>query len=196
MNRQWKLATVVAIVATGLLLSGCGQPVNWPRQPLFAYYDEAGQNGNIGFDLDRDGRADYIQQVEGGLKTRFRIDADGDGRFEVEFGRNDFPPEQCRTLVVLLDGIDHQTIDALWAEGYFRLFYRPAPLVSSFPSVTDTGWADVFNCDRPRGIEAVYFDRITEKLGGGYNYYLAGGQEAGWAWILSYRAHSFHDGLV
>ncbi|MDK1030874.1 MAG: hypothetical protein QGD94_02595, partial [Planctomycetia bacterium] len=138
-------APAFAAVALVVLLSGCADPANWPKQPLLAFVDGNIRSGDIGYDLNRDGRVDYIQHIEGGLKTRFRIDSNGDGVFDIEFDRGGAPGDRHRTLVVLLDGIDFETMDALWAEGRFRLFHRPAPLISSFPSVTDTGWADVFN---------------------------------------------------
>ena len=71
-------APAFAAVALVVLLSGCADPANWPKQPLLAFVDGNIRSGDIGYDLNRDGRVDYIQHIEGGLKTRFRIDSNGD----------------------------------------------------------------------------------------------------------------------
>ncbi|MDK1032370.1 MAG: hypothetical protein QGD94_10215, partial [Planctomycetia bacterium] len=196
MRRRRTVATVAVAAAFVLLLAGCGQRVNWPKQPMFVFLDDGGTTGDVGYDLNRDGVVDYVQHIEGGLKTRFRIDTDADGDFDVEFERGKGRRDTVRTLVVLLDGINHSMVRDLREEGHFRLFHPPAPLISSFPAVTDTGWADVFNTERPNGMEGDYFDRSRNKRAGGLSYFINGGQEKTWNYILAHRTPMALDGLV
>ncbi|MFQ5662713.1 MAG: hypothetical protein ACE5HL_02655 [Terriglobia bacterium] len=106
----------------------------------------------VALDADDDGTIDFVLS-EGSPPTRFSRP------------RPDDP--EARWLVVCLDGIPYKVLLSLWEEGYFREFFHPAPLISPFPSDSETALTDVFHTGPVPGYQHRYFDRATNQLAGG-----------------------------
>jgi hypothetical protein len=77
---------------------------------------------------------------------------------------------QPRTLVLALDGLPFRVVERAHALGAFDGWPEPAPLVSTFPSLTNVGFTAIF---RPFGVspalgyEIQHFDREQNMLVGG-----------------------------
>ena len=174
MRRRRKI--LLGVLATLLVLAGAaawkihtwGRPLQvvyrrvavTPANPgggrSFAYVhlDARGQAGDrvVALDADNDGTVDQVL-TEGGAPASFARPAAGD-------------PE-ARWLVLCLDGVPYQEMLALWEEGYFREFFRPAPLISPFPSDSESALTDLFHAGPVPGYEHRYFDRARNRLAGG-----------------------------
>jgi len=116
--------------------------------------DKRGQAGDrvVALDADNDGAVDQVL-TEGGAPASFARPAADD--------------PDARWLVLCLDGVPYQEMLALWEEGYFREFFRPAPLISPFPSDSESALTDVFHAGPVPGYEHRYFDRAANRLAGG-----------------------------
>src|SRR3990172_2955643 len=131
-------------------------PANPGGGRSFAYVrlDERGQAGDrvVALDADNDGTVDQVL-TEGGAPASFARPAASD--------------PDARWLILCLDGVPYQEMLALWEEGYFREFFRPAPLISPFPSDSESALTDVFHAGPVPGYEHRYFDRAQNRLAGG-----------------------------
>src|SRR3990172_8801015 len=116
--------------------------------------DKRGQAGDrvVALDADNDGAVDQVL-TEGGAPASFARPAAGD--------------PDARWLVLCLDGVPYPEMLALWGGGYFREFFRPAPLISPFPSDSESALTDVFHAGPVPGYEHRYFDRAANRLAGG-----------------------------
>ena len=116
--------------------------------------DKRGQAGDrvVALDADNDGAVDQVL-TEGGAPASFARPAADD--------------PDARWLVLCLDGVPYQEMLTLWEEGYFREFFRPAPLISPFPSDSESALTDVFHAGPVPGYEHRYFDRAANRLAGG-----------------------------
>lgn len=63
----------------------------------------------------------------------------------------------ARRLVLALDGIDYRDVMAARAKGLFRQFREPSRLISTFPSISDIAWHEIFNVQPPRGYQRIYY---------------------------------------
>jgi hypothetical protein len=190
-------ATVAVLVVATCFVAGCSHPAAWISEP--DTFVEAGVFGPhaIGtYDVDRDHRTDYVQIYnDQGMKRRLLFDTTGDGQFD-ETVDLDEQGDGTRTLIFLLDGISYDLMADLYAKGHFRLFYPPGRIVPGYPTVTDNIYADFFETPRPFGVEALYVDRVTRRMTGGNNFYLAGGNERVWPKHMIWRQAYIYDGIV
>jgi len=179
-------------------LAGCSHPAEWISQPdLHTTAGILGPAEVTGYDTNGDRRIDYLQiHNERGIKRRLLFDTAYDGKFDLAVDLNRDDPGSFRTLFVLLDGISYDLVADLHAEGHFRLFYPPGRIIPGFPTVTDNIYADFFETPRPFGVEALYADRQTRRMGGGYGLYLKGGNERVWPRHMLWRQSYLYDGLV
>lgn len=188
----------LACVAVLVLCAGCAHPAAWIAEPHLAV--PAGLLGPeevTGYDTNGDSRIDYLQLHDvNGVKRQFLFDTDHDGRFDETVDLDRLRDGECRTLVVLLDGISFELIEQLYAEGHFRLFYQPGRVIPGWPTVTDNIYADFFETPRPFGVEALYADRDTGKMAGGYGFYLKGGNERVWPGRMLWRQGYLYDAIV
>src|ERR1035438_4452431 len=63
-----------------------------------------------------------------------------------------------KTLVIGLDGVSYFTFKKLQDGGYFRDFYDVAPMVATFPSISDPNWTHIMGLPPERGFTKSYFD--------------------------------------
>ena len=174
MRRRRKI--LLGVLATLLVLAGAaawkihawGRPVPaayrrvavTPANPgggrsfTYVHVDARGQAGDrvVALDADNDGAVDQVL-TEGGAPASFARPQAGD--------------PDARWLILCLDGVPYQEMLALWEEGYFREFFRPAPLLSPFPSDSESALTDVFHAGPVPGYEHRYFDRAANRLAGG-----------------------------
>lgn len=73
-----------------------------------------------------------------------------------------------RRLVVGIDGVGFADMQAAQQAGAFRAFYPVSRLISTFPSISDIAWSEIFQVAPPPGYQRVYF-RLDEQrtIGGG-----------------------------
>lgn len=109
-------------------------------------------------------------------KSLVTLDADGDGTVDLVLTEGSAPTSftrprpddpEARWLVVCLDGVPYAELESLWEEGYFREFFRPVPVVSTFPSDSESALTDAFHAEPVPGYEHRYFDRARNELAGG-----------------------------
>lgn len=71
-------------------------------------------------------------------------------------------------LVIGIDGVGFADMQAAQQAGAFRAFYPVSRLISTFPSISDIAWSEIFQVAPPPGYQRVYF-RLDEQrtIGGG-----------------------------
>jgi hypothetical protein len=97
--------------------------------------------------------------------------------------------------MLLLDGVTFERIDHLWQQGRFRMFRRPARVISTFPTLTDVAYDAFFRCGPTPGYEAGYFDRAANRLTDAIRLYLRGANEK-WVRFTDYRIGFFEDAIM
>lgn len=124
------------------------------RSFAYVHLDARGQPGDrvVAVDTDGDGTVDQVL-TEGGAPA--------------SFARPQANDPEARWLILCLDGVPYQEMLALWEEGYFREFFRPTPLISPFPSDSESALTDLFHAGPVPGYEHRYFDRTANRLAGG-----------------------------
>ena len=74
-----------------------------------------------------------------------------------------FPPLLSKTppekLIIGLDGIGYNLFKEMYEGGYFRNFYIPSRVISTFPSISDPNWSRLFNVSVSKSYTKVYFDQ-------------------------------------
>ena len=166
------LALLGALVGLGGALAG--RLHTWGRPLPIAYQrlavTPAGSQGGRSATYLRTGAG---PQAAGSIVT---VDADGDGTIDLvqaegrssgSFARPRPDDPEARWLVICLDGVPYGELKALWEEGYFREFFRPAPVISTFPSDSESALTDAFHAEPVPGYEHRYFDRARNELAGG-----------------------------
>lgn len=69
-------------------------------------------------------------------------------------------------LIFALDGVPYTTVRDLQKEGYFKGFYPPGRLVSTFPSLTRPAFSKMLIGGKPYGYERLYYNVNTNRLEG------------------------------
>ncbi len=105
------------------------------------------------------------------------------------------PPARPRLLVLLLDGVAFERIDALYRAGKFRAFGPPARLISVFPTLTDPAYDLLFGTGPTPGYEAGHFDRGRNRLRPALLDYLRGRNEH-WVRHCDYRLSFIEDAVM
>ena len=77
-----------------------------------------------------------------------------------------------RRLLLCLDGVPHELIEAAKNRGLFDTFETPTRLLSPFPTMTNVALSAMFGASPPAGYESLYFDRNAGELRGGIKKYL------------------------
>lgn len=163
------LGTVVVLgAALAWRIQTWGQPLPVAYQPEIMSPDAPGGRHHFLYQPRGEGRL-----ATGGLEA---IDTDGDGAIDVvqsagtppaRFLRPRADDPEARWLVLCLDGVPYEEVRALWEEGHFREFFRPAPVVAPFPSASGLALSALFHTAPVAGYEDGYFDRQRNQLAGG-----------------------------
>src|SRR5574341_2530424 len=154
-----------------LLGAGLGWRIHTWGRPLPVTYVPVGlthfPEGHVYSRFDENG----ILPIQGSAVSA--IDYDGDGTADVitgngnRFWRPRADDPEARWLIVCLDGVPYEEFKALWAEGHFREFYRPVPVIAPFPSASGVALSALFHASPVAGYEDGYFDRGRNELSGG-----------------------------
>ena len=183
MKRQFSLLLVLCVWVGGCAsfpktpaVQNDNQVRRWKTTPddpsdYFQYLDDNGRIVGLGFDDDGDGAADCKVDL-------LTVCEDG----------------SCPHYVIALDGIPFHLLQQLYDEGLFRLFHRPAKVVSTFPSMTDLAFSQLFGSDLPYGFEALWYERDRDRVVGGNMAYLAE-KNAPWQKMVGYRVNMVYDAV-
>ena len=164
--------TLISLLGAGVLFSGCHSFYHEElTHPSPAYYCE---KEIFNYDMNHDGITDYIQIAEcNGVKTKFLIDKDFDGEFDIKVNTKEYD-EDVPHLTLILDAITYKMMKELYSEGYFRLFYPPGKMVSTFPSISEVAYSVIYKKQKSPGYEKKYYDLKDNKFKGGALDYLKG----------------------
>ncbi|MFO8013819.1 MAG: hypothetical protein R6X20_11005 [Phycisphaerae bacterium] len=188
-----RLALAVFVCTSSMVVAnGCAAPLRFPAEPLRVTAASAGKR--LAYDTDGDGQADYVAVTNDAGRITHIGYAPSGGEPETMVDLDGVPADQCRHLVLILDGVGYETVREWQAAGHLRLFHPPARVISTFPSMTDIALADAFQSIRPLGYEARYFDHPHNRLAGGDGDYLAMVNED-WVRCTDYRAPALVDPL-
>ncbi|HEV2705639.1 MAG TPA: alkaline phosphatase family protein [Pyrinomonadaceae bacterium] len=77
-----------------------------------------------------------------------------------------------RRLLLCLDGVPLEVINAAKTRGLFDNFGEPARLLSPFPTLTNVALSQMLGATPPLGYESLYFDREAKELRGGARKYV------------------------
>ncbi|MEH6549719.1 MAG: alkaline phosphatase family protein [Pseudomonadales bacterium] len=75
--------------------------------------------------------------------------------------------ELPRTLIIALDGVPYGAMEALYQQGNFHSFHPPSKMVSTFPSMSDVAFTEIFELPPTDGYQQVYFSHKNNRLIGG-----------------------------
>ncbi len=82
--------------------------------------------------------------------------------------RPDVPnSDLAKRLVLALDGVDYRDIAAARERGLFAGFRPPSRLISTFPSISDISWHDIFGVLPPRGYQRIFYSNGQNDVIGG-----------------------------
>ena len=130
--------------------------------------EKPSQIQEIRIDINNDSIDDYIQWFdENGVKSRFGYDEDGDGTFETVIDREYLQKNGIRRMIFNIDGVPFTTMEELYNDGLFRLFYPPGRYVAPFPSVTEMSLQETFDCEPSPGYGLFVFNRNRNEFEGG-----------------------------
>lgn len=77
-----------------------------------------------------------------------------------------------RRLLLCLDGVPFEIIEAAKGRGLFDKFKAPSRLLSPFPTMTNIALATMLRASAPLGYESLYFDRQKREMRGGIGGYI------------------------
>jgi hypothetical protein len=100
-----------------------------------------------------------------GVIDTYRYDTDYNGSLETSHIKGAALP--ARHLVIFIDSIPYDLMEELWEDGYFRDFFSPGRVISTFPSDTNPAFTEMFDTEPMPGIEDRYYDRKRNKVVGG-----------------------------
>ena len=77
-----------------------------------------------------------------------------------------------RRLLLCLDGVPHEVMQAAKGRGLFDAFGVPSRLLSPFPTMTNIALSCMLDASAPLGYESLYFDCNARELRGGMRKYI------------------------
>lgn len=80
--------------------------------------------------------------------------------------------ERPRRLLLCLDGVPLEVMQAAKERGLFDNFHEPSRLLSPFPTMTNIALSTMMRASAPLGYESLYFDRKTREMRGGVGKYI------------------------
>jgi hypothetical protein len=138
--------------------AGCAlpRPDLFPVAPL---EERTGATGEIqrSYDLDGDGRADFVEIL--GADGRVRAWRDGEDSAEIAIPPVGDPASRPQVLIVL-DSVPYELVGEAWNGGRFRLFAPPSAIIAPFPVMTDLSLNDLFGTGPSAGVEADHYDGV------------------------------------
>ena len=77
-----------------------------------------------------------------------------------------------RRLLLCLDGVSYELMNAARQRGLFDKFNSPSHLLSPFPTMTNIALSAMLGASAPLGYETIYFDRKAREMRGGIGKYI------------------------
>lgn len=77
-----------------------------------------------------------------------------------------------RRLLLCLDGVPHEVVQAARGRGLFERFGETSCLLSPFPTMTNIALSTMLTASPPLGYESLYFNREERRLCGGVRKYI------------------------
>src|SRR5215212_7951323 len=77
-----------------------------------------------------------------------------------------------RRLLLCLDGVPLEVMEAAKGRGLFDNFKAPSRLLSPFPTMTNIALSTMMRASAPLGYESLYFDRDRREMRGGVGKYV------------------------
>ena len=183
-------AKILLILAAAALGPGCAGPVRF--KPPAEVRRTDGETV-LAFDMDGRGGPDYWQyQDASGRKRAIAFSGPQPGRPGDRIGLDDIPAGQVPHFLIALDGVPFDLVEQLYREGHFRLFHPPGRVICCFPSMTDLALSQLFGGPAPVANEALYFDRVANRMSRGNEVYLSGANSP-WVRRVQYRCSTWWD---
>jgi len=183
------LQAIFAVVAAAAM-AGCRPPaVTFPAEPLSV------DPNAVTYDTDGDGKSDCFFLLDStGRATRLGIVRSGDDKGERIVDLDKLPINDCRHVVIILDGVGYDLLKDFYQAGHLRLFHPPSRVVATYPALTDLCFEDFLGLEPVKGMEARYYDRAKNRIVGGSANYLDA-DEMPYNRVLNYRADTIMDAL-
>ncbi len=177
---------LVAVFASMAVVSasGCHKSVTFPGKPVKA--PPAGATGEtpVGYAIESKDQHDYFE-IRDASRRVVRLEFVCNGNTEsVELAKVD--RAAVPHIVIALDGVPFQVVEAMWREGHFRLFPAPTRTVGTYPSMTDLCYNELLHTSPSPGLQAKYYDCKKNDIVGGTGNYLSG-ENSPWEARLDYR---------
>ena len=182
------------VIWVSLLAAGCALPLRFPAAPMAVKDTPEGRVAS--YDTNGDKLPDYFttENKDGRIVSIAYDQTMHKGEPDSLVNLDEVSADQCRHVVIILDGIGYDTVEEFRKEGRLRQFHPPMPVISTFPAMTDIALADVFRSVPCIAPEAVHFDHRANRIVGGDEDYLSLKNED-WARHLDYRAATLIDPL-
>lgn len=181
---------VYAVVST----VGCTKAVTFPAESMPTVAQAMG--AYRAYDVSPvDGQADFFLFADAnGRVNRLGYDANGQGKATEIVNLDALTCQHSRHLVIILDGFGYDVVKDFYDRGGLRVCYPPSKVIAPYPTLTDTSLEDALGGMPCPGFEALYYDRIRNKVVGGALAYLNGENEP-YNHQLQYRANSILDAV-
>lgn len=183
----------VILIVVGLL-AGCQAPLaqlTFPYRPLIA--GGAPQE----FDVDRDGRNDFVVSFDdGGRVESLGYDDDENGSVDRIYRLSYYANERVPHVIVLLDSVPLHCVTERYAAGEFRWFDPPQKLIGPFASLTEVCYTELLHAPPMPGMIDQYYDRRRRAVHNGLWKRLTRGYAYPWERSLHYRATFNEEGLA
>ncbi|NQU75042.1 MAG: hypothetical protein HQ546_01865 [Planctomycetes bacterium] len=188
-----RVKETIAITLLCSLVLGCRDPLNFPAQsmPDKAQAVKAAE----AYDADHDGKADFFTYAGTTDRiARIGFDRTGDEAPDVTINLDNIPFNECRHLVIILDGFGYDVVADYYADGGLRMFHPPSRVVAPYPTMTDVCLEDALGYMPCQAVEALYYDRSAHKVVGGAWAYMRGTNQP-YNRLLQYRANLIWDAV-
>lgn len=169
---------------------GCGCKKEFPNEPLKTL-----PQGHLFYDTNGDRQADFFLFAnKSGRFNKIGYDRNTDGECDEIINLDELSFENCRHLVIILDGFGYSVVKEFYDGGGLRMFYPPSKVIAPYPTLTDICMEDVFGYISCPAFQARYFDRYSNKVKGGKGEYLEGANQP-YNVLLDYRANLIWDAI-
>ena len=159
---------LTSTVAAMMVAVGCAGPGPklLPAAPMTITSQPDG-GASHRYDTNRDGRWDYSERLSPDGRVVFlRFDTNADNVVDLEVDRTVAAAAgEMRHLIILLDSVPFVMVRDLWAQGRFRLFYKPSRVISPFPVMTDLAFSEFFGVSPSRAVEAQFYNGARRNTG-------------------------------
>lgn len=183
------LAAVFAAMAV-LLASSCHKTVTFPGKPVTARPAGAAGETRVAYAIKSKDQPDYFE-IRDASGHVVRLEFVCNGKTEsVELVKVD--RAAVPHIVIALDGVPFQVVEAMWREGHFRLFPAPTRTVATYPSMTDLCYNEVLHTSPSPGFQAKYYDCKKNHIVGGMGNYLSA-ENSPWEARLDYRISAWRN---